>query len=76
MTTYNAPEDVSGEIATTEGLVAFSYAAGEIMPAGDQAILDHLVSLGLIKVAAAKATSKKSPITEAADVPADAQEEK
>lgn len=74
MTTYNAPNDVFGEFATTDGLVSFEYLAGEIMPAGDQAVLDHLVSLGLMQVAVAK-SSKKTTIEPAAPS-ADAQEEK
>lgn len=74
MTTYYAPVNVSGEYATADGLVSYDYEAGDITPNGDEAILEHLVSLGIIQAASPKPVSKTT--TKAAAIPADAQEEK
>lgn len=74
MTTYNVPAPVSGEIATAQGLAAYSLKAGTVTADSDNAdLLASLAVSGLISEARAKNTKK---IDEPAEAPADAEEEK
>lgn len=72
MTSYNAPQPVSGEFATPNGLVAFDY-DGDFTANGDELIIEHLLSLGLVQHALPKQT-KKATTTEAAEPAADTEE--
>lgn len=66
---YNLAQDVSGELATSNGLVPFDYKAGSVTANGDEVVLAHLNALGLAVIEAdepvKKSTTKTAPVVEA-----------
>lgn len=62
MSAYNISKSVTGEFATSEGLVQFEYKAGAVTPDGDEAILNMLVDAGVATLSeeAPKTTKTKT----------------
>jgi hypothetical protein len=60
VTAYTIKTAVNGEYATTEGLVAFEYAAGTVKPNGDEHVLAMLADAGLATIADETKQAKKA----------------
>lgn len=60
--TYTLTTSVSGEIATTAGLVEYAFKAGDVTPANaaEESILADLCNAGVATVKAPTAASPKS----------------